>query len=172
MSHHASEKSLDDRKNKIPKLDAKIERVLAKHTFCADELIELGRSAGREQSGIAALEADLSSIKKDYQSKIEGAEVRRDRAFSKQADGFEMREVEAIIIYNSPKNGMKSIHFHRPGAKMPVGELLREEPMSEFDLQMEMQLIQAAKKDEANKAKAAAPKPGEPLNPVGAALAV
>lgn len=140
-----------------PNLDSKIERVQAKHTFTIDELVELGRTAGREQGEATGLEAALSSIKADYKSKIEGAEMRRDSAFRKQADGFEMCEVDGIIVYNTPKKGEKTIHFHLPNEKNPVGEIIRVEPMTPTDLQCEMALIEAANKP---------PEPGEPLNPV------
>lgn len=153
-------------KQKPAKLDAKIERVQAKHTFSPNELIELGQEAGRHQGEFCRLEGELASVKKDYGAKMELAECHRDTAFRKLRDGFEMREVEGIIIYNKPKKGFKTVHFHLPGEKNTVGDVIREETMSPADLQTELRLIEAAKSP-----KTPAPKPGEPLNPVADAVA-
>jgi hypothetical protein len=155
---------MSKKKTPPPKLDFKITKVQAKHDFTPAESVELGRTAGREQGEVPNLESALSSIKKDYQSRIKSAENRRDNAFRKLNDGFEMREVEAVIDYNDPKKGEKTIRFHLPEEKRFRGEIIRVEPMSESDLQTELRLI------EQMKAPKGAPKPGEGLASVGEAM--
>jgi hypothetical protein len=87
------------------KPDIQVERVQSKYEFPADELIALGRQASAYQTHRDELDAQLSSIKSDYKGKIESAESLRDVAFRKLTDGYEMREVQAVIdnLKNRPK---------------------------------------------------------------------
>ena len=158
-----------------PKLDFKILKVQAKHTFTIEERDELGLGAARAQDQIGGLEARLSSFKKDIQSQIETAEMVRNEAFRKHQEGFEWREVEAVIDYNDPKKGEKTLRFHQPGEKSIRGAIIRVEPMSQTDLQMEMKLIEQAKASADTVIKVVDaikndPKPGEPLNSVSEAF--
>lgn len=128
-------------------LDAKQERVLAKHTFTSEELVDLGRAAGRSQIEVGSLDAQLSSIKSDYKGRIEGAEMRRDSAFDKLRDGFEMREVEGIIVFNRPKKGQKTIYHYDENLPDFIGALIRAEDMTPGDCQAELFAQRQAEED-------------------------
>jgi len=134
-------------------LDAKQDKVQAKYQFTTDELAELGRVASREQNQADQLDRELSSIKKDYQGRIEGAEMRRNNAFNKLTDGFQMREYDAMIVFNTPKKGMKSVYHMDVDAKNKIGELIREEPMSPADCQTELFAQQRADEEKENESK-------------------
>lgn len=123
------------KKKSETKIDSEIKRVMAKHLFSDAELIELGKAAYREQQTIESEEECLKSIKSDFKSRIEAAENRRNNAFRKQGDGYEMREVEAVVEYNTPEPGQKTSYFHHPGRKNPRGEVIAVEPMTGADLQ-------------------------------------
>jgi hypothetical protein len=92
----------------MKKSDIQTAKVQAKYTFTPTELVELGRCAGSHQRHRDELDSQLSSIKSDYKGKIESAESLRDVAFRKLNDGYEMREVEAVIEFNEPKKSQKT----------------------------------------------------------------
>lgn len=120
------------------KPDLKIQKVHARWKFTGDEMAELGRLAGREQDEIGNLESQVASIKKEYASKIEAAENRRNNAFSKLKDGFEMREIDAIVLFNTPSKGRKSIFRYDGAKKGGKGDFVIEEAMTPADMQAEL----------------------------------
>ncbi len=137
----ATEKPKSPGKKSAPakkKPDLKMQKVQARWTFPSEERAELGLTAGREHDEIGNLESQLASIKKDYASKIEAAENRRNQAFAKMKDGFEMREIEAIVIFNAPAKGRKSIFRYDSTKKGGKGEFVIEEPMTPGDFQQEL----------------------------------
>ena len=154
------------KKSDKPNQDWKITKDIVKHIFTQDERIEKGLEANREYIDAANLEIQLGGIKKDFQSKIESATMRHNVALGKMQDGFEMRpDTECVTDYNSgydptrktaiPKPGRKILWLHLGNGKR--GEFVREEAMTESDLQRDLPLRTPA---------SAAPSPGEPLNPV------
>lgn len=164
MSDKPDKKETKKKPAKVP--DIKIETVQFKYPFTPDERIELAAEADRHHSESCNLDGQLSSIKKDFGGRIELEENLRDRAFGKFRDGFEMRETKAVIAFNRPKKGLKSL-FHFDDKKQgKKGALIREEPMSEGDFQREFILAESEKaKDKPKELK-----PGEDLNPVAMAL--
>jgi hypothetical protein len=145
---------------KSKQLDARQERVQAKYTFTGEELVELGRIASREQNEAESLDRQLSSIKKDFQGRIEGAEMRRNMAFSKLNDGFEMREYEAVIVFNRPKKGSKTLYYLDTEADNKCGAMIRVESMTPGDCQQEL-FDQRRAEEEAKKAKEEAESKGK-----------
>lgn len=129
-------KKKENKKKDGSELDCQETQAMVKYNFTGEELVELGRSAHRHQTESDSLEVQLSSIKKDYQSRIEAAQMRRDAAFSKLTDGFEMREYKVIMVFNKPKKAMKTIYHLDADAQDKIGEFIREEAMTEADAQM------------------------------------
>lgn len=119
------------------KPDRKMVRIHAKHDFTPDEIKELGLEAGRQQREIAALEANLSCIKKDYSSKIESAEASRNRCLERVQEGFEMREIEAVCEFEDSK---KKKHFFAYDSKKKDGKgaLIRSEDFQPADLERDL----------------------------------
>ena len=130
-----------------------------RYTFTDKELIELGRCMWRESGVIARLETELGSIKADFKSKIEAAEMRHNDAGRKQSEGFEMRVASGLVEFNTPTRGEKSIYFHVPEAPGGKGAFIRTEPMTPTDLQREMRFEGTTEV-----------KTGQPLGSVGEAL--
>lgn len=119
------------------KPDLKIESIQVRHDYTDSEMADHGRSSQKAQVEIHQLESELSSIKKDYAGKIELATLKRDCAFGKLRDGYEMRPCEAVVQFNTPKKGRKSYWAHDPKKKEGKGTFLKEEDMSPSDAQME-----------------------------------
>ena len=68
----------------------------------------------------------------NYKSRIDEQEARRTRLSNCVADGFEFRDLECDIKYNSPKDGIKQI------IRKDKGEVVEEFPMTPEELQEEM----------------------------------
>jgi hypothetical protein len=93
-----------------------IEIVQHRHVFTDPELLALTDkliAARREQ---VRLEAELSSVKKDYQSRIERTEIEQEAAEQKLTDKFEIRALEATVEFDAPEKGMKTLRFTDAGA--------------------------------------------------------
>ncbi len=103
------------------------ERTQAPYHYTAAELGELGKKLANTRRDAGRLEAELSSIKKDYSSRLETVELEQDSICRKLEDGFEMREAMALVTMNDPATGRKTYRHEASG------EVIREEAMSFSD---------------------------------------
>ena len=106
------------------------------YRFTGEELIDLGQLAAGYQRTRDEYEAQLTSIKSDYKGKIEGSESNRDGCFRKMTDGYEMRDVQAVVEFNAPKKGRKTLFLLDEDAEDKKGVKIGEEGMTQADLQM------------------------------------
>ena len=127
-----------DEKPATPAPNPETQNVMARYDFTGPELIELGREAGRERSNHARLESEFNSIKSDYKGKMEACEARMDNCFAKSTAGFEMREVEAVVIFGDPKPGQKALYKADREAPGWKGDFIRSEEMTKADFQLEL----------------------------------
>ena len=153
-----------------PKIDFKIEKLSVRHNFTDAEIAAKAREANRENALSCQLEAELGSYKKEMTGKIEAANMRHTVLLQKIGDGFEIHNnVDCYVMFNTAydevtkygreEKGQKTIWLL--GADNKPGAFVRQEPMTESDLQRDLPLPTD---------KPAEPKPGEPLNPVGEAF--
>lgn len=126
-------------KSKRKKKDLQFAVVQARYDFTDSEKSRLGLDASRSQSEISTYEQQLQSIKSDYKGKIESAECKRNECFRKIEDGFEMRQVQAVIEF-FPEKKTKRIYRLNERAKTKKGEFLREEDMTPADFHRELPL--------------------------------
>lgn len=75
-----------------------IEICKVRFDFPDHELVGLGRQMVRCSRQIEALQNELASIKKDYASRVEKVEVERSRISQILDDGYEMRDVECVVL--------------------------------------------------------------------------
>ena len=108
------------------------EKCLAPYKFTTEEIGELGKQLSATSKDAKRVEAELSSIKKEYAAKLETIELTADSICRKLDDGFEMREAFAIVTFNDPTKGRK-VYRHEDS-----GEFIREEAMSHADFQLPM----------------------------------
>jgi CRISPR/Cas system Type II protein with McrA/HNH and RuvC-like nuclease domain len=94
-----------------------------KYVFTTEEIIALADRLQRETRRLLERRAEkkIASDRFGEQNGLCSALLR------KIADGFEQREVEAQVILNSPRDGMKQTVYN--------GEILREEKMSDLEKQ-------------------------------------
>lgn len=119
------------------------EIILIRHALTDKELADLGTQSGRLQGEVTNLEATLGAIKKDYTSQIEMKNTTISSLGVKLANGYEMRETKALVIYDA-KAGTKK--FVNPKNKR---EVYREADMTEADRQLPMfqpEVLAATKK--------------------------
>ena len=109
-----------------------IENIYAKHVFNQDELLELSRELGRTCTEISTLEQQKSAVTKDFSSRIEGQEIKRDKLVDNVTSGYEMRSTDCIVTLD-PKNRSKDYHKIKPdGTK---GEFVERREMAQADFQ-------------------------------------
>lgn len=103
------------------------ETIKAPHKFSDAELLELGKQMLSARRNLQQIEGEFEAIKEDYKSKIKNAELSIDSFCRKMEDGFEMRDVRALITFHSPRHGWKTL------ANADTGALIKEEPMTPYD---------------------------------------
>lgn len=101
--------------------------IQAQHKFTTEERENLTAILIRTMDDLEHLDAQLSSVKKDFNSRIERVELERDEAHRKLKDGFEMRETKAIVHFHTPARGRKTF------INADTFEFIRDEPMSADD---------------------------------------
>ena len=94
-----------------------------KYTFQPSEIVELAEKLQREMRRLMERKAE-KKIASDRYSEQDGL---CSALLRKVADGYEMREVEARVVLNTPRSGMKQIVYG--------DEVLREERMTEAERQ-------------------------------------
>ena len=90
-----------------------IETIHSKHVFSQEELLDLSRDLGRTCTAINTLESEKSAVTKDFASRIETNEIKRDSLVDKVTSGYEMRPTECIVVLD-PKNSSKDYFTVNP----------------------------------------------------------
>lgn len=122
-----------------------IETIHAKHVFSQDELLELSRDLGRTCTAINALEAEKSAIAKDFSSRIETNEIKRDGLVDRVTSGYEFRPTECLVIMD-PKNRSKDYFKRNPdGTK---GDFVERREMTQSDFQLALPAVEPEDKKE------------------------
>lgn len=110
-----------------------IENIYAKHVFTQDELIKLSRDLGRTCTEISTLEKQKSAVIKDFASRIETQEIKRDLLVDNVTIGYVMIPTDCIVIMD-PKNRSKDyFKQNREGTK---GDFVERREMTSADFQL------------------------------------
>lgn len=125
------------------------------------ELLEYGKQSADAQCEIKQLEADLSSVKKQLQARIEGHAAVIDQKSEAIRGGYESRMVECVDVLEFPKRGRKTTF--RLDTLEPVSEAL----MSENELQRMLKLEDDQKAKAAKEAAEPKPEPVETAEETG-----
>ncbi len=116
------------------------ETIHAKHVFTPDELLEVGKLLGRTVTSITVLQQEKSAVTKDFSSRIETEEIRRDSLVDKVGSGYEMRETPCIVVFD-PKNRSKD-YFRKEGDDR--GEFVERREMTTADFQLALPHVEDA----------------------------
>jgi plasmid maintenance system antidote protein VapI len=100
-----------------------------KFTFGPVDIQELGQKLARETQNVYDLERQKKEIDTDMAAQIKGANNRVAEVTTKLNNGFELREVEVLVIYDEPRPGIKRI------VRIDTNEQLREEAMTLDEMQ-------------------------------------
>lgn len=95
-----------------------------KFTFSADEIRELGQALARENQGVYDLEKKKKEVDGELGVAIKAANGRAEALTIKLNNGYEMREVEVLVMYDEPRSGMKRI------LRLDDNTVVREEAMT------------------------------------------
>lgn len=108
------------------------ERILARHDFATAELADYGQQIGRIDQDIALLQRDAQDVAKDFKAKIEVKTTTRTALSQKLSNGYEMRERDAIVLFDTKKREKRFVDPHNKT------HVFKTEPMTENDWQLEM----------------------------------
>lgn len=95
-----------------------------KFTFGETEMRELGQQLARENQAVYDHRKRKKELDAELAASIEAASGRVEALTIKVNNGYEMRELEVLHIFDAPKSGMKHV------IRLDTGEILREEPMT------------------------------------------
>lgn len=110
-----------------------IEKIFARHTFTEPELVQLSRELGRTCTAISKLESEKSAVTKDFASRIETQEIKRDGLVDNVTSGYTMVPTDCIVTLD-PKNSSKDYHKQNPDGTR--GEFVERREMSQADFQL------------------------------------
>lgn len=82
--------------------------IQARHDFTDDEWRRLAETLLDKSAEYGRVESELSSIKKDYNARLERIDLDRASVEEKMRNKFEMRETLALVALNVPTVGRKS----------------------------------------------------------------
>lgn len=100
-----------------------------KFTFTQDEVRDLGQRLARETQTVYDLEQAKKEYDADMGSKIKAANGRVADVTTRVNNGYEMREVEVLVMYDEPSMGRKRI------MRLDTNSIVREEAMTVDEMQ-------------------------------------
>lgn len=100
-----------------------------KFTFGASDIQELGQKLARETQNVYDLEKEKKELDAVLAAKIKAANNRVAEVAEKLNNGYEMREVEVLVLYDTPRSGIKRL------IRIDNNEQLREEAMTLEEMQ-------------------------------------
>lgn len=89
----------------------------------------MGQKLARENQNVYDLEARKKEIDAELSAQIKAANGRCSDITTKLNNGYEMREVEVIVLFDTPKTGIKRV------VRIDTNEQLREEAMTLEEMQ-------------------------------------
>lgn len=115
------------------KTEPMIETIFAKHIYTEAELLEVSAELGRACKRINTLEDEKSAVSKDFASRIESAEIRRDMLIENLNNRYEMRDTECFVVFD-PKNRGKDFFKRNPDGSQ--GDFVERREMTQSDFQL------------------------------------
>jgi hypothetical protein len=100
-----------------------------KYTFSSDEIRELGEGLAREAQTVFDLREQKANTVAALSASIKAAEQRVGDITHKINNGYELREVECLMVMETPRPGMKRI------IRLDTNETVREEAMTMSEMQ-------------------------------------
>jgi hypothetical protein len=100
-----------------------------KYTFQKDEVRQLGESLARENQTVYDLRDQKKNLTAGITAQIKAAEKRASDLTTKVNNGYEMREVECLVLMETPRPGMKRI------VRVDTNETVREIAMTAAEMQ-------------------------------------
>ena len=110
-----------------------IENIFARHIFTEPELLELSRELGRTCNAINKLESEKSAVTKDFASRIETQEIKRDGLVDNVTSGYAMQPTDCIVTLD-PKNHSKD--YHKQNLDGTKGDFVERREMTQADFQL------------------------------------
>ena len=110
-----------------------IENIYARHNFTEPELVDLSRELGRTCTAISKLESEKSAVTKDFASRIETQEIKRDVLVDNVTSGYAMIPTDCIVTLD-PKNRSKD--YHKQNADGTPGDFVERREMTTADFQL------------------------------------
>ncbi len=104
------------------------------YSFSDAELLDMAREQSRVIQEKATLEKKKSEIAKTLAGEIEGKQGVIDRISEGIRNGYEWRNIECIIHYDSPRSGMAEI------IRTDTGEVAKRRRMTSEELQYQLDL--------------------------------
>ena len=121
-----------------------IENIYSKHVFTQEELLDISRELGRTCTEINTLEQQKSAVTKDFASRIETQEIKRDGLVDNVTSGYAMRPTDCIVVMD-PKNRSKD--YFKLEANDIIGEYVERREMTQADFQLSLPAVDANGKD-------------------------
>jgi len=100
-----------------------------KYVFSKDEIRDLGEALAREAQAQMDLHAQKKSSASGYAAQIAENEKRMAELAKKINNGYELREVECMVMMETPRPGMKRI------IRIDTNEAIFDEPMTAEEMQ-------------------------------------
>jgi len=100
-----------------------------KYIFDPTEIKELGEALAREAQTVFDLKDRKSSVDAELTAQIKAANSRVAELTTKINSGFELREVECMVLMETPRPGMKRI------IRLDDNSIVREEAMTASEMQ-------------------------------------
>ncbi len=110
-----------------------------KYNFNAGELRELGEVLARDVQSVFDLRGQKATVSAELAAAIKSAEKRVSEVTRKINHGYELRDVEVIALFETPRPGLKQI------VRLDNNEVLREEAMTTEEMQASFGFDTAAK---------------------------
>lgn len=124
------------------------------------EKIAAGKELAETTNRLTELENDKSRVVSDFKAKITAEEAQVAMISNKVRSGYEFRDVECVVTYDTPKPGQKEI------VRLDTKEVVRVEQMSEAEKQRDLPL-----EDDEGASESAAPESSESAAPESSSTA-
>ena len=100
-----------------------------KCNLTAAEIRQAGEDLARATRDAIACETEKKEVVAAYKARAEHAQGRCASLSLKITQGYEMRDIECVVYYGTPRQGFKQV------IRPDTGETIREEPMTPAEMQ-------------------------------------
>lgn len=111
-----------------------------KYTFSDAEVLELSKTLAKHNQDLSEIEAQKKRITADFAAKIQAEQEQIGMMSRKVCSGYEFRNIDCKQQYHVPRPGLKTI------VRLDTGELVKEMPMTESELQEVLPFMDGAPK--------------------------